>query len=366
MKRRAMLQTAAAGLATLAAPNVRAQSAKVIKFVPQADLAVLDPIWTTATVTRNHGYLVFDTLYGMDAQYRIHPQMVEGHVTEDDGKLWRLTLREGMHFHDGEPVRAQDVVPSLQRWGKRDAFGSSLLAETDELSAVSDRVVQFRLKKPFALLPDALGKSGVNMPAIMPERLARTDAMTRVTEMVGSGPYRFMPGEWRQGSLAVYQRFDGYVPRPSGTTSFTAGPKHAYFDRVEWHIIPDPSTAANALIAGEMDWCERAATDLLPLLKRNSNIVMRVLEPTGALQFLRFNQLHSPFDNPAIRRAILGAIQQTDYMQAAGGDDRSLWDDHCGAFTPGTPMATRASAWLCSASAMSPRSLRSARWLATC
>jgi peptide/nickel transport system substrate-binding protein len=340
MKRRAILQTTAAGLVALAAPNVRAQPAKVIKFVPQADLAVLDPIWTTATVTRNHGYLVFDTLYGMDAQYRIQPQMVEGHVTENDGKLWRLTLREGLRFHDGEPVRAQDVVPSLQRWGKRDAFGSSLLAVTDELSVVSDRVVQFRLKKPFALLPDALGKSGVNIPAIMPERLARTDAMTRVTEMVGSGPYRFMPGEWRQGSLVVYQRFDGYVPRSSGTTSFTAGPKHAHFDRVEWHIIPDPSTAANALVAGEVDWWERAATDLLPLLKRNRNIVTRVLEPTGALQFLRFNQLHPPFDNPAIRRAILGAIHQTDYMQAAGGDDRSLWDDHCGAFTPGTPMAS--------------------------
>ena len=142
--------------------------------MPQADLAVLDPIWTTATVTRNHGYLVFDTLYGMDAQYRIQPQMVEGHTVEDDGKLWRLTLREGLRFHDGEPVRAQDVVPSIERWAKRDAFGSALMAATGELRAASDRVLEFRLRRPFALLPDALGKSGVNMPAIMPERLARS------------------------------------------------------------------------------------------------------------------------------------------------------------------------------------------------
>src|SRR3954470_3780133 len=207
MKRRDMLLAAAA---TLAAPAVRAQKASVIKFVPQADLAVLDPIWTTATVTRNHGYLVFDTLYGMDAQYRIQPQMVEGHQVEDDGLPWRLALREGLRFHDGEPVRAQDVVASLQRWAKKDAFGSALMAATDELSAASDRVVEFRLKKPFPLLPDALGKSGVNMPAIMPERLARTDPNTRVAEMVGSGPYRFVTDEWRQGSRAVYQRFDGY------------------------------------------------------------------------------------------------------------------------------------------------------------
>ncbi|WP_426955655.1 ABC transporter substrate-binding protein [Muricoccus radiodurans] len=339
MRRRAVLGTALAGLA---APGLRAQPARVVKFVPQADLAVLDPVWTTATVTRNHGYLVFDTPYATDSTFRTQPQMVQGHSVERDGLEWRLTLRDGLRFHDGEPVRAQDVVPSLQRWGQRDAFGSALMAVTEEISAASDRVVVFRLKKPFPLLPDALGKSGVNMPAIMPERLARTDANTRINEMVGSGPYRFVPGEWRQGALAVYQRFEGYVPRPDGTPSFTAGPKVANFDRVEWHIIPDASTAANALLAGEVDWWERAAADMLPLLRRGRGVTTKVLEPTGALQFLRFNHLHPPFDNPAVRRAILGAIRQTDYMQAAGGTDPALWNDRCGAFTPGTPLASEA------------------------
>jgi peptide/nickel transport system substrate-binding protein len=338
MQRRAFL----GGTVGLAAPGLRAQPARVVKFVPQADLAVLDPVWTTATVTRNHGYLVFDTLYGTDAAFRTQPQMVEGHSVERDGLEWRLTLREGMRFHDGEPVRAQDVVPSIRRWGQRDAFGSALMAVTDDLSAASDRVVVFRLKRPFPLLPDALGKSGVNMPAIMPERLARTDAGTRIPEVVGSGPYRFMPGEWRQGAMAVYQRFDGYVPRAGGTPSFTAGPKVPNFERVEWHIIPDASTAANALLAGEVDWWERAATDLLPLLRRSRNVTTRVLEPTGALQFLRFNHLHPPFDNAAMRRAILGAVRQSDFMQAAGGNDPAMWSDHCGAFTPGTPLASEA------------------------
>lgn len=342
MKRRQLLRAATAGVVALAAPTVRAQPARVIKFVPQADLAVLDPIWTTATVTRNHAYLVFDTLYGTDAQFRIQPQMLEGQVSENEGRQWRLTLREGLRFHDGEPVRAQDVVASLQRWGKRDAFGSSLMAATDEISAVSDRVVQFRLKKPFALLPDALGKSGVNMPAIMPERLARTDAMTRVNEMVGSGPYRFLADQWRQGAFAAYQRFEGYVPRPDGVASFTAGPKRAWFDRVEWHSIPDAATTANALMAGEIDWWERASADLLPMLKGNRGVVARVLEPTGAVQFLRFNHLLPPFDNPAIRRAVLGAVSQTDCMLAAAGDDRGMWNDRCGAFTPGTPLASEA------------------------
>jgi hypothetical protein len=117
------------------------------------------------------------------------------------------------------------VVPSLLRWGRRDAFGGALVAAVDDIRAETDRVVAIRLKRPFPLLADALGKSGVNMPCIMPERLARTDAMSKVTDPTGSGPYRFVPGEWVPGAQVVYQKFDGYVPRPDGTPSLTAGPR---------------------------------------------------------------------------------------------------------------------------------------------
>ncbi|MGS0639426.1 ABC transporter substrate-binding protein, partial [Citrobacter sp. VF227] len=144
--------------AALAAPALaQGGAARTLKFIPQADLTVLDPIWTTAYVTRNHGLAVFDTLYGTDAGYAAQPQMVAGHTVENDGKLWRLTLRPGLTFHDGSPVLARDCVASVARWGKRDAMGQTLMAYTDELSAPDDRTIQFRLKKPFALLPDALG-----------------------------------------------------------------------------------------------------------------------------------------------------------------------------------------------------------------
>ncbi|MCW3477290.1 ABC transporter substrate-binding protein [Limobrevibacterium gyesilva] len=341
MKRRTLLTAMAGGAVALAAPRLSAaEKDRVLTFVPQADLAILDPVWTSATITRQHGSLVYDTLYGQDEQYRTQPQMVAGHSIERDGRLWRLTLRDGLRFHDGEPVRAQDVVPSLERWGRRDAFGSALLAATDELRAESDRVVAIQLKKPFPLLADALGKSGVNMPCIMPERLARTDAMTKVTDPTGSGPYRFVPGEWVPGSQAVYRRFDGYVPRADGVPSLTAGPKIARFERIVWKIIPDAATAAAALQSGEVDWWERPTADTLPLLRRGRGVRVQVLDPAGALQFLRFNWLHPPFDNPAIRRAILGAVNQTDYMMAAGGNDPAMWNDHCGAFCPGTPLAS--------------------------
>jgi len=338
LRRRALMTT---GLAALARPAI-AQPARTLRFIPESDVAVLDPIWTTATVTRNHGYLVFDTLYGQDATFQVQPQMVAGHTMEADGKLWRLTLRDDLRFHDGEPVRAQDAVPSIRRFAARDAFGRALMEATDELSAADDRTIQFRLKRPFPLLPAALGKTGTSMPCIMPERLARTDANTQVTEMVGSGPYRFLPGERVPGSLVAYERFGAYVPRPDGPATFTAGPKRAWFDRVEWQVIPDAGTAASALANGEVDWWQSPVPDLQAMLRRKPGIRIEVLDPGGGLGCLRFNQLFPPFNNPAIRQALLGAVDQSEVMRAVAGDERALWRDHVGVFSPGTPMATDA------------------------
>jgi len=341
MKRRTFM--AGAACASLAAPAIAAApGARVLKFIPQADLAVLDPIWTTAYVTRNHGFLVFDTLYGQDDQYKAQPQMVDGATTGDDGKRWTLKLRDRLKFHDGSPVLARDCVASIQRWGKRDAFGGALMAVTDELSAADDRTIVFRLKKPFALLPDALGKTGSNICAIMPERLAKTDAFTQVTEMVGSGPFRFLGDERVPGSHFAYARFDGYKPRESGTASFTAGPKVANFDRVEWTVIPDSATAAGALQSGEVDWWENPPGDLLPLLRRGGKLKVVVQDPTGYLGYMRPNFLYPPFDNKAFRRALMPAINQADFMTAAAGSDPALSHTGIGAFCPTSPMATDA------------------------
>ncbi len=340
MRRRTLLTTAAA---TLAAPHIgRAANARTLRFIPESDATIVDPIWTTATVTRNHGYLVFDTLYGQNDAFAMEPQMVEGHTIEDDGKLWRLTLREGLRFHDGEPVRAQDVVPSVKRFAARDAFGRALMDATAELRAASDRIVEFRLNHPFPLLPNALGKSGTIMPAIMPERLAMTDPNKQVTEMVGSGPFIYKADEHVSGSRVVYQKFDGYVPRSSGSATFTAGPKRAKLDRVEWHVVPDASTSLSALMNGEVDWWQEITPDQIPMLKRGPTMQARQLDPAGGIGILRFNELFPPFDNPAIRRALLGAINQADFMTAVAGDDRTVWKDRVGVFSPGTPMATEA------------------------
>jgi peptide/nickel transport system substrate-binding protein len=340
MRRRSFLVSAAAALAVPAI--ARGESASVLKFVPQADLAVLDPIWTTTYQTRDHGFLVFDTLFGLDSRYKAQPQMAAGAATEDDGKTWRITLRQGLFFHDDTKVLARDCVASIRRWGVRDGFGQALLAATDELVAQDDQTILFRLKRPFPLLPDALAKTPPSMCPIMPERLAATDPYKQVAEMIGSGPYRYVPEERVAGSRIVYRRNTKYVPRSDGVPDGTAGPKIAHFERIEWLIMPDPATVAAAMQTGEIDWWLTPNTDLLPLLKKQSRLKIETVNPTGTIATLRFNHLNPPFDNPAMRRAMLGAVDQSEYMIGAVGTDENLWRDQVGFFCPDTPLATKA------------------------
>lgn len=335
LSRRAVLAT---GAALLAAPRLAgAQTARPLRFVPQADLAVLDPVFTTATVTLTHGHMVFDTLYALDEHYAVHPQMAAGHVIERDGLDWTITLRDGLRFHDGEPVRGRDCVASIRRWAARDMFGAELLAALDEIAAPSDRTIRLRLKRPFPLLPRALGKVTSAMPAMMPERIAATPPEQQVTEMIGSGPYRFLPEERLAGVRVAYARFVDYLPRQE-PSSRTAGGKRAHFARVEWHVLPDAATAANALLTNEVDWLDYPSTDLAPVLRRSRDVEVKAAEERS-ISILRFNHLHPPFNNPAIRRALLGAIDQSAFMTAAFGSEPGLWRE-AGVFLSGTPMAT--------------------------
>jgi peptide/nickel transport system substrate-binding protein len=338
MRRRDVLKSALVGAATLAAPRVaRAEGAKTITFTPHADLVSLDPVWTTADITRNFSLAVYDTLYGYDADFAVQPQMVEGAALENEGRQWDLTLRDGLAFHDGTPVLARDCVATIRRFAKRNPFGDALMAHTDELTAVSDKVIRFRLKKPFALLANALAE--VNC-CIMPERLAKTDAMSQVTEAMGSGPFRFVASERVSGQRVVYEKNAKYIPRRDGKPSFNAGPKIVHVDRVVWNFIPDPATASAALMQGEIDWWENPTIDLVPQLKRSKDLTLTVTDRTGEIGCLRFNQLFPPFDNAAIRRVVVAAIDQKEIMEAVAGAEPALIKTDVGLFVPGTPMAS--------------------------
>ncbi len=342
MRRRSLL--GAAGSVLLARPGLaQGARARTLRFVPQANLTVLDPIQTTAGVSLNHGYAVFDTLYGTGADFRPTPQMAEGHEVSADGLTWSIRLRPGLRFHDGEPVRAADCAASLARWSRRDTFGQTLGAAVDAWEAQDDRTLRIRLKRPFPRLPSALAFVGPIPAFIMPERLARTDPYKPVTEMVGSGPYRFLPDEFVSGSRVAYARFEGYVPRPEAA-ALNGGGKVAHFDRIEWQVIPDSATAAGALQAGEVDWWEFADADLVPMLARNRSVAVAPYDPLGFMAFLRFNSHVPPFDNVALKRAVLAAVDQAQYMPLVTGGDDTAWHTAFSMFPTGLPFVTEAGA----------------------
>lgn len=337
LTRRAVLASSGAALLSPAAPAIsRASDIRTIRFVPQANLSSVDPVWTTAAVTITHGFCVFDTLYGVDGKLQPHPQMAAGATVEDNDRTWLITLRDGLKFHNGEPVRAIDCATSLSRWSKRDTFGLTLGAAVDSFEAKDDRTIRIRLKRPFPRLLDAIGKPHSSPAFIMPEHLARTDPMKAVTEMIGSGPFRFLSSEYVSGAKAVYERFNDYLPR-EGAPDWTSGGKRVEIDRLEWIVMPDPATAAAALQRGEIDWWEQALPDLIPMLAKTSGIRLRVQDPYGFAAVARFNSSQPPFDNVRLRRVVMSALNQTDYMQSIMGDDSSAYRECAALFPCGMP-----------------------------
>ena len=334
MKRRALLAAAAAVAPTRFAIG-RDDKARTLRFVPQANLTLLDPIFTTAQPTVNHGYAVYDLLFGIDGKFMAKPQMAAGYTLSDDGLTYSIALRDGLKFHNGEPVRAQDCAPSLARWARRETIGQTMWNYVESCTAKDDRVIQIKMKTAIPTFIDAIARGGASVAFMMPEHLAKVDPFKQIPETIGSGPYRFLKDEFVAGASAAYARFEGYVPRQE-PAAWTSGGKVAHFDRIEWKVITDSATAAAALRSGEIDWYEHVQPDLAPLLRKSPDIELGLANPTGFNGVMRFNHLQPPFDNVAVRRAVLMAIDQSDYMTSVTGNDPSLYKTCASMFPCGT------------------------------
>src|SRR5512145_2407211 len=206
--------------ALLALSSVHAQD-KVLRVVPHSNLSILDPIWTTQFMSRNHGYMIYDTLFGSDEKNQVKPQMVESWTESPDHRLWTFKLRKGLEFHDGKPVTGEDVVASIARWGKRDAMGTALMTFVDRMDTPAPDTFRIFLREACGFVLEARGKPSANVPCSMPKRIANTYAFKPIEEHIGSGPYMFVRDQFKPGDKAVYVRNPKYVPRkepPSGST----------------------------------------------------------------------------------------------------------------------------------------------------
>lgn len=335
-RRGALALTAAAALPVRR--SAAQAAARTLRYVPYSNLIVMDPVWAISIIGLEHAYMTCDQLYGLDQAYTAQPQMAAGHELSDDKLRWRFTLRDGLRFHDNEKVRAVDCVASIARWAKRDPFGQRMAARLDEMKALDDTSFEIRLKRPYAHMLYGLGATTC---FIRPEHLANTDISKPIEDQTGSGPFRFLKDEFVTGAHAAYARNETYVPRQEAPSSW-AGGKVAHFDRVEWHFIPDPATAAAALQTGEIDWIERPLLDLVPTLKTAPGVAVTQVDPMGFFAILWVNNAAPPFDNTKLLHALLPAINQQEFMEAIVGDTPGAARTGMGIFTPGSPFASNA------------------------
>ncbi len=311
--------------------------ARTITAVMHSDLRIIDPGFTTAYITRDHGYMVFDTLLATDANFKIQPQMADWKVS-DDKLTYTFTLRDGLKWHDGAPVTAEDCVASLKRWGRNDGMGQKLMDFTASIEASDAKTITLKLKEPYGLVLESIGKPSSYVPFMMPKRLAETPPGQQIKEQIGSGPFKFVPAEFQPGVKAVYEKNRDYVPRKE-PPSWTSGGKVVKVDRVEWITMPDAQTAVNALQSGDIDFMEIPPFDLLPTLSANKDLKVETLNKFGYQTVGRMNFLYPPFDNVKVRRAALMAMNQKDVLDALVGDPN--YYQICGAiFVCGTPLAT--------------------------
>ena len=305
----------------LSAASSPAASETVLRAIMHSDLKIIDPAWTTALITAHHGYLVYDTLFSLDEKLVVRPQMVEKWEASPDKLTWTFILRDGLEFHDGQPVTGEDCVASIRRWAARDPTGQMLMSFVAELTAPDARTIRMVLKEPFGLVIESLGKTGGNVAFMMPKRVADTDPGKQISDATGSGPFIFKKDEWKAGEKTVYVRNPKYKPRnepPSGL----AGGKVAKVDRIEWIWIPDTQTQVNALLNGEVDLIEAMPYDLLPLVEKSKDVKIQVIDKAGRQYILRFNTLQKPFDNAKVRQAVVVALRQKPFLEANVGDAR--------------------------------------------
>jgi peptide/nickel transport system substrate-binding protein len=343
LARLAMAAALGATLSAMAAPAQSQTPSQTLRVVLINDLTAIDPVLSQAGFVRNHGFFIYDQLFAFDSEGKVKPQMVDSYTVSPDGMRYSFTLRDGLAFHDGQPVRAADAVASIKRWAQRDIVGRALAAATSSMEVVDNKTFTITLSRHFALVVEALARPTGSALFVMPERIANTPANVAITDPTGSGPFTFSTSDWRAGDRAIYRRNPAYRPRTEAADGL-AGGKVVKVETVEWLAMPDPATAAAALQNGEIDFIEQPAPDVVPTLERNRQVRMMAYNPVGFQVWLRLNHTQPPFNDPRARQALLHIINQQDVLDAMGVRPSEQISNCPAFFFCGTPLESRAGA----------------------
>jgi peptide/nickel transport system substrate-binding protein len=314
-----ILAAAAAGL--MATTAAHAQS--TIRYASSIEPPVLDPVVNMLGVVQEHGYLIYDQLFGYGCDGMPRPQMVDQYSVKSDaaGAVWTMSLRPGMKWHDGTAVTSKDAIASITRWSKTDQVGRKLAAIGMQFAEVDENTFTITMPVESPLLLQGLAKS--TSPALFMMRASdAARAHTEpVTEFIGSGPFKFVASEYAKGHKAIYEKNADYIPR-SEPADCLAGGKIAKVDRIEWLVMPDYSTAVSALLGGEIDMYETPPLDLLPVIEANPDLRIQNINKLGKIGMLRINSKSPLFSTSEARVALIKAFNQADAMAVVAGDQK--------------------------------------------
>jgi peptide/nickel transport system substrate-binding protein len=293
----------------------------VLKISTIGEAPHLDEHQTTAGVVADVTYPVYETLFTYDATYQAIPELVASHTVSDDGLVHTMALRQGVMFHNGEEMKAPDVIASIERWGRISGVGQRLMEKTVSIEPTDDYTVTWTLSEPYGTILIALAHN-TQACTIHPKSImdAVTDEpMTDVAQYIGTGPYKL--AEWTRDSVLRLERFDGYTSAAETVMGY-GGKKYAYADAIEWYPVPEESARVAGLQAGDYHMIRDVGNDQYEVLSGFSGVIAEILEPTQWDVF--FLNWESPFfkDNLAMRQAIQLAMDPLPQLQSGrGGGD---------------------------------------------
>jgi peptide/nickel transport system substrate-binding protein len=306
----------------------QAQAGGAIRVATDAEPNTFDWTSSTATATRLVAWHVFEGLFAIDQAYTVRPLLAAGYTVSPDGLRYTIKLRQGIKFHNGQPMTADDVVASLARWGKLSGGGEETFKFITALRAVDPSTVEITLSAPFGPLITNLGDPKQSA-VIMPKAIAERAGVQPLTELVGTGPYIFK--KWTRGQEIVLARNPAYVSRTENWGGLT-GRKVAYADEIDFYPVTDPQVRLSGVSTGQYDFALELPQDLYPKVKSNRSLtadIVKVFSWPGVV----FNKARGPFTDARLRLAVLYAMKDSDLMAAAAGP-QAFWHLDPGLFFP--------------------------------
>ncbi len=280
----------------------------------------LDEHQSTAELIAVLGYCAYEGLFTYDADYQPIPELVAEHTVSEDGLTHTMALRQGVMFHNGEPLTAADAIASVERWGRISGVGKRLMEKTAELAQVDDSTIEFRLNEPYGTILIALAHN-TQACTIHPKSIldaAGDEPMTDPAQYVGTGPYRL--AEWRRDAAMRFERFDDYQSAPGDVPNGYGGRKYAYADAIEFIPVPDEAARVAGLQAGDYQLGLDIGNDQYEVLNGAPGIIAEILTPTNWDVF--FLNWSSPLmSNLAMRQAVQAAFDHLPMLQSGRGGD---------------------------------------------